>query len=237
MKFVSFKFISTTVLLEALTGCGGGTSPGDPSVFLEPHQLGGSSGSMAVVAAPKSVMAVVNHELDATSFLNWAETTYPSLFEAPQSNKTIDIWTYRYYPKTDIYLGTNTSGDVLGLMGKGGGQYDSYPLGNLADFGCAVYPSDCATVNPAPVDIAVAESLLKDNKCAKCHSVYKDKTGPSYKNVAEKYKGQADAEAKLYNFLTTSPKIKVDGEEETHTNIKSTDEAAIKNVIGYILQQ
>lgn len=237
MKFVSFKFISTSVLLLALAACGGGTAPGDPSAFLEPHQPGESSGSLAVVAPPTIRMAAAIHSLDATSFLNWAETTYPSLFEAPQSNKTIYIWTYRYYPKTDIYLGINTSGDVLGLMGKGGGQYDSYPLGNLADFGCAVYPSDCATVNPAPVDVAAAEAALRDSKCGKCHSVEKVKTGPSYKKVAEKYKGQADAEAKLYTFLTTSPKIKLDGEEEEHTNIKRTDEKGIKNVIGYILSR
>lgn len=86
------------------------------------------------------------------------------------------------------------------------------------------------------VDEAAAEAALKDNKCAKCHSVDKDKSGPSYKKVTEKYKGKADAEAKLYTHLTTAPKIKVDGEEEEHVKAKG-DEASIKNMAQYILSR
>jgi len=88
----------------------------------------------------------------------------------------------------------------------------------------------------AAVDVAAAEASIKDNKCAKCHSVDKDKTGPSYKKTAEKYKGQADAEAKLVTHLTTGPKIKVDGEEENHVKTKG-DDAAIKNLAQYILSR
>lgn len=86
------------------------------------------------------------------------------------------------------------------------------------------------------VDEAGAEAALKTNKCSKCHSVDKEKTGPSYKKVAEKYKGKADAEAKLYTHLTTGPKIKVDGEEEEHVKAKG-DEATIKNMAQYILSR
>ncbi len=88
----------------------------------------------------------------------------------------------------------------------------------------------------AAVDVAAAEAALKDNKCTKCHSVDKDKSGPSYKKVAEKYKGKADAEAKLVTHLTTGPKIKVDGEEENHVKAKG-DDAAIKNLAQYILSR
>lgn len=83
---------------------------------------------------------------------------------------------------------------------------------------------------------ADAEGLLKSSKCGKCHAADKEKTGPSWKKVAEKYKGKADAEAKLYTHVTTGPKIKVDGEEEVHVKIKSTDEAAIKEAVTYILK-
>jgi len=86
----------------------------------------------------------------------------------------------------------------------------------------------------AAVDVAGAKAALKANRCAKCHSVDKEKTGPSYKKVAEKYKGKADAEAKLYIHLTTAPKIKVDGEEEEHVKAKG-DEATIKSMVQYIL--
>ena len=57
--------------------------------------------------------------------------------------------------------------------------------------------------------------LAQQNNCLKCHSVDKDKDGPAYKKVAEKYKGKADAEKTLAAFLTTNAKIKVDGRDET----------------------
>jgi len=88
----------------------------------------------------------------------------------------------------------------------------------------------------AAPDEAAAVAALKTNKCDKCHSVDKEKTGPSYKKVAEKYKGKADGEAKLYTHLTTAPKIKVDGEEEEHVKAKG-DEASIKNMAQYILSR
>lgn len=91
------------------------------------------------------------------------------------------------------------------------------------------------TVSAQSIDIASAETLLKDSKCAKCHSVDKQKDGPSFKKTAAKYKGKADAEAKLYKHLTTAPMVKIDGVEEEHAKVKSRDEAAIKNLARYIL--
>jgi cytochrome c len=92
----------------------------------------------------------------------------------------------------------------------------------------------CGALAAQAQDVAAAEATIKDSKCSKCHSVDKEKTGPSYKKVAEKYKGKADAEAKLLTHLTTGPKIKVDGEEEAHVKAKG-DDAAIKNLAKYIL--
>ena len=140
----------TGTLLATLLACGGGASPGDPSVLLQSHPVASNAGpitAMAAAAVPKRAAAV--RMPDGTSLFNWAEGAYPSLFEAPQSNQTIDVWTYRYYPKTDIYLGVNTMGDVLGLVGTGGGAYNAVPLGKIESFGCAVYPSDCAATPPA----------------------------------------------------------------------------------------
>jgi cytochrome c len=87
----------------------------------------------------------------------------------------------------------------------------------------------------AAVDVAAAEELMKVSKCTKCHSVDKKKTGPSFKETAAKYKGKADGEAKLVTHLTTGPMVEVDGEKEAHTKVKSTDDAAIKNLAQYIL--
>lgn len=86
-------------------------------------------------------------------------------------------------------------------------------------------------------DDAAAEALMKKSGCFKCHSVDKKKDGPSYKEVASKLKGKPDAEQKLYTHLTTHPKVKVDGKEETHESLKTTDDAQIKNVIQYILSR
>lgn len=126
-------------------GGGGGTAAGDADVFSRPHPVAAGSGPLADMALPAPRLAAVRTP-DAISFLNWAESAYPNYFPPAQSNKYLDVWTYRYYPKTDIYLGTNTSGEVLGLVGKGAGNYDSVPLGKVADFGCSVYPSECVPV-------------------------------------------------------------------------------------------
>ncbi len=41
------------------------------------------------------------------------------------------------------------------------------------------------------------EDLAKKSGCLACHATDKKLVGPSYKDIAAKYKGQADAEAKL----------------------------------------
>lgn len=87
------------------------------------------------------------------------------------------------------------------------------------------------------VDTAAAEALMKKSGCFKCHSVSAKKDGPSYKSVAEKYKGKADAEATLYKHITTGPTVKVDGKEERHEMIKSKDDREIKNAVAYILSR
>ena len=92
-------------------------------------------------------------------------------------------------------------------------------------------------VHAQSVDVASAEAVLKEGKCSKCHSVDKQKDGPSFKKTAAKYKGKADAEAKLYTHLTTAPMVKMDGVEEEHTKVKSKDEAAVRNLARYILSR
>jgi cytochrome c len=93
-------------------------------------------------------------------------------------------------------------------------------------------------VTPAiAADAAAAQALLKKNECTKCHAVDKEKKGPSYKKVAAKYKGKADAEKSLEKNLTTTPKVKLDdGTEEEHKALKA-DAAAMKNLIEWILAQ
>jgi cytochrome c len=92
-----------------------------------------------------------------------------------------------------------------------------------------------SALNAAAFDAPAAEALAKKSKCFTCHSVDKKKDGPSFKVTADKYRGKADAESKLFTHLTTNPKIKVDGKEELHESPKTKNEAEIKNLISWIL--
>ena len=91
------------------------------------------------------------------------------------------------------------------------------------------------------VDAEAAKSLARQNNCFKCHSVEKDKDGPAYKKVAEKFKGKPDAEARLITHVTSGEKAKVpDGHEEEHKIVKTSppkDMAQIKNLVDWILSQ
>ena len=49
----------------------------------------------------------------------------------------------------------------------------------------------------AALDNTSAEAMMKKDGCAACHSVDKKIVGPSYTEVAAKYKGDKDAVAKL----------------------------------------
>lgn len=90
----------------------------------------------------------------------------------------------------------------------------------------------------AQVDADAALALAKKNDCTKCHSVDKDKKAPSYKKIAEKYKGKPDGEEKAIKNMTTGQKVKLDdGTEEDHKIINTKDMAAIKNLAAWILSR
>lgn len=88
----------------------------------------------------------------------------------------------------------------------------------------------------AAIDEEAAKSLAKKNDCFKCHALDKTKKGPSYKKIAIKYKGKADAEATLIKQITSGPKVKMeDGTEENHKIIETKDQGEMKNLVGWIL--
>lgn len=87
----------------------------------------------------------------------------------------------------------------------------------------------------AAADEEAAKALARQNNCFKCHAVDKEKDGPTWRSVAKKYKGKANAEERLYTHLTTGEKAKFpDGHEEDHKIIKG-DKAQIQNLIQFIL--
>lgn len=85
-------------------------------------------------------------------------------------------------------------------------------------------------------DEAAAQATLKAGGCLRCHSVGADKEGPSFRKTAAKYKGQANAAAKLEGELKSGA-LKVDGKEVKHAAFKTKDDAAIRNAVGYILSR
>ena len=73
-----------------------------------------------------------------------------------------------------------------------------------------------------------AEALLKSEGCMKCHSVSAKKAGPSFKDVAAKYKGKADGPAAVQKQLTSAP---------NHPHMKSKKDADVKAVVTYVLSR
>ena len=102
----------------------------------------------------------------------------------------------------------------------------------------------CLSASAFAVDAEQAKQLAKQNNCLKCHNLAvesADKDGPTYKKVAEKYKGKANAEARLVEHIMSGEKAKFpDGHEEEHKIVKTSppkDTAQIKNLVQWILTQ
>ncbi len=84
-------------------------------------------------------------------------------------------------------------------------------------------------------DESAAMDLIKASKCSTCHSVDKDKDGPSFKSVAEEYRDDPEAVAKLIDVVSKPHMIEIDGEEEEHGVVKTRDAAKIENLVQWIL--
>jgi cytochrome c len=84
-----------------------------------------------------------------------------------------------------------------------------------------------------------ARELARQNNCFKCHALKKDKDGPAWSKVADKYRGKPEAEDKLIHHITSGEMAKFpDGHEEHHKIVKTdpeNDSAQIKNLIEWIL--
>ncbi len=72
-----------------------------------------------------------------------------------------------------------------------------------------------------------AEDLIAANKCSKCHTAKTTKKAPSFASIAEKYKGQADAPAKLVDLLKT-------GGTDNHDKVVASD-ADLKSIAAFVL--
>jgi len=101
--------------------------------------------------------------------------------------------------------------------------------------GCQTAPSsptDEPAVARAPVEI---QRMARKNDCFKCHAVKREKDGPSWHQVAEKYRDKPDAQETLYTHLTTAPLIELKGDPEVHKQVEELTKAEINALIDWIL--
>ena len=79
------------------------------------------------------------------------------------------------------------------------------------------------------------EELAKKHQCLACHQIDKKSVGPAYKDIAKKYKGQADAVAKL------SDKVKKGGSgvwgPVPMAPNPAVPDADIKTLVEWVLKQ
>ena len=79
----------------------------------------------------------------------------------------------------------------------------------------------------AAMGAQASEDLAKKNGCTGCHDVNAKKVGPSFKSIAAKYKGQADAADKLVAEL---------GDPKKHPANKASPEDR-KTLVNWVLTQ
>ena len=72
-----------------------------------------------------------------------------------------------------------------------------------------------------------AEDLIAAGKCSSCHTAATTKRGPSWASVAEKYKGDPGAQAKLVDLLKT-------GGPDDHKKVAAS-EADLKAIVAIVL--
>lgn len=88
------------------------------------------------------------------------------------------------------------------------------------------------------IDAVAAEKLARQEGCLRCHGIDRGKDGPSYKDIAKKYQGKPDAEARLVKHLSSGEKVKFeDGHEEEHKIPKTKDQEQLKNLMQWILSR
>jgi cytochrome c5 len=95
-------------------------------------------------------------------------------------------------------------------------------------------PTPAAAAPPgAPLDLQSGQAMMQKDGCAACHAVDKKVLGPSYQDVAAKYKGDATALAKLTQKVKAGG-VGVWGQIPMPPNAQVPD-ADIKALVSWIL--
>lgn len=87
--------------------------------------------------------------------------------------------------------------------------------------------------NTYAADAKAAEALAKNNGCFACHAVDKKLVGPSYKDIAAKYRNDKKAEANLVQKVKAGGKgVWGDVPMPPNAHVKDAD---IKTLVQWIL--
>lgn len=138
------RFHSCLICAVALLACG------DSPIALS--RVGTDPFSKAQVAAHRPELLAIKGKvfplaLDSSSwptpteFFNWVEHQFPRFFPGPQIDRNNGSTVFRHYPASNTYLGV-ADGRVYYIGAATNGQLAS--IGHLADFACAVKPSNCS---------------------------------------------------------------------------------------------
>lgn len=144
---------ATMALALLLPGCGGGGSDEIAPV------------SQALVVPVRQAMHAPPQVPDANALMDWAESRFASFFPGHQTTRTLDIYIYRFYPETGIYL--VVGGQDVYVLPTGG---QVLRVGVLADFACQVYPASCVTASSLRGETLYRTALgSSGNACRDCH--------------------------------------------------------------------
>jgi cytochrome c len=106
----------------------------------------------------------------------------------------------------------------------------------------AVAMSACApvtrTASGQMCNAQAAKGMAMKDHCLTCHSLTKQKSGPTFKAVAKRYQGNPNAEADLYAHLM-SRDVSMMSDENTgvHKCIAGENPEKIRNMVRWILDQ
>lgn len=106
----------------------------------------------------------------------------------------------------------------------------------ILSFSGSAFANDAAEEK---VDTKAAEKLARKDSCLRCHGVTTEKEAPSYKSIADKYRGDSGAVDKILKHITEGKDVAKfsDGHKELHKFDKKHDRKELRNLVNWILSQ
>lgn len=184
-----------------IAGCDNSNEPPAPQVDAQSSSSGGSAGSEELATGPRgpeqTLPPVASSDAPSDSGRD-SPATNPSepMTEQEEKGAMPEAGQANNYMSEALKpdSGGGTSPQASSGAAPTGGSAPGGDAGTqLAQSGQAAGAAGGAQA----VSQDEAQALMKKHNCSSCHAIDKKLVGPSYKEVAEKYKGDADAEQKL----------------------------------------